>query len=401
MTPLRAAVAAALASAVLGCATGVCVPSASAAERAGTPAGVATAVQAAAPAASTTASTTTGRMHSFAFLPAAQRPQGAGLAARVTYSSTTVDGAPAVVSGLIFAPSGTTPAGGWPVISWAHGTTGLGDTCAPSGSPTLAASYGRFSELLRAGYAVVATDYAGLGGPGLHPYLNGEVAARGVIDIARAARAFSPGTFAARWAVSGHSQGGHAAMFTGRLAPEYAPELDFRGTVALAPPSNLTPIISRFDPQVTLVPQLVPLLTYIFAGVRVSAAPEFDMNAYLSPLGQELVTAGETLCNAQQWERTQGVNIGELLSRPLDDSFAAAMGAMFDVPTSGYQDPVFIGQGEDDQTVAQFMTNQLVGDLREAGEELTYTTYPGVAHDVVGPSLQDVLAFLRPLLATP
>ena len=38
----------------------------------------------------------------------------------------------ALSTGTVFLPKGRMPRGGWPVISWAHGTVGLGDGCAPS-----------------------------------------------------------------------------------------------------------------------------------------------------------------------------------------------------------------------------------------------------------------------------
>ncbi|WP_059007653.1 lipase family protein [Streptomyces specialis] len=386
MSLRRAAVAAslALAPASFGCVTGL-PPAAGAA--------------AAAPTAATTATTTApGTVRGIQMLPSSQRPAGAGFAARVTYTSTGVGGESTVVGGLVYVPSGQAPAGGWPVLSWAHGTTGLGDSCAPSANPVPAGMSSYLSTWLQAGYAVVATDYAGLGGPGVHPYLDGEIEARGVVDIVRAARKLSPKLFGTRWAVAGHSQGGHAALFTGHIAPDYAPELDFRGTVALAPPSNLTPMISSLNPDITVAPQLVPLLAYIFAGLQ-AANPEFDMGSYLSPLGAEVVTDAETLCNAALWQRTQGIDIGELLSRPLDDAFAEVMSATFDVPTSGYDDPLFIAQGVDDQTVAKFTTDQLVDDLTAAAQPVTYTTYPSVGHsDVLTASAQDALTFLAPLM---
>ncbi|MGK5529822.1 lipase family protein [Streptomyces sp. URMC 129] len=345
-----------------------------------------------------TAAPGTGTVLSIKTLTAAQRPAGTGFGARITYTSTGVGGEPIVVSGLIYTPSGTPPAGGWPVLSWAHGTTGLGDACAPSANPASISRKSYLSAWLQAGYAVVATDYAGLGGPGVHPYLDGEVAARGVVDIVRTARKLAPKLFADRWAVAGESQGGHAALFTGNLAEEYAPELDFRGTVASAPPSNLTPIVSELNPDITLTPELVPLLAYIFAGLE-AANPGFSMDSYLSPLGREVVTDAETLCNPAMWERTQGIDIGELLSKPLDDAFEEVMSATFDVPTSGYDAPVFIAQGEADEVVAQFLTDQLVDDLTAAGEPLTYKTYPSVDHTgTPGASLQDAQAFLRPLM---
>src|SRR3954454_8104350 len=48
------------------------------------------------------------------------------------YTSTGIDGKPVAVSGDVAVPKGKAPKGGWPVISWAHGTVGIADTCAPT-----------------------------------------------------------------------------------------------------------------------------------------------------------------------------------------------------------------------------------------------------------------------------
>jgi Secretory lipase len=102
------------------------------------------------------------------------------------YRSTGVNGKSTAVTGTLAIPKGHAPKGGWPLISWAHGTTGIADKCAPSrGGGSGPALLGRW---LKAGYAVVRTDYEGLGTPGEHPYLIGRSEGSSVLDAARAAR---------------------------------------------------------------------------------------------------------------------------------------------------------------------------------------------------------------------
>src|SRR5215212_2482254 len=50
----------------------------------------------------------------------------------VLYRSVDSHGKVTAVSGSIALPKGKAPKGGWPVITWAHGTTGIADVCAPS-----------------------------------------------------------------------------------------------------------------------------------------------------------------------------------------------------------------------------------------------------------------------------
>ncbi|MEU8415924.1 lipase family protein [Amycolatopsis japonica] len=341
-----------------------------------------------------------GTLTGVAPLASDQWPAGAVIGARVTYTSTGVGGMPTTVTGRVFAPGLTPPAGGWPVLSYTHGTTGLGDSCAPSGNPPTLQERTVLGAYLRQGFAVVATDYAGLGGPGVHPYLDGPVAAYGAIDIVRAMHRLAPGLFAKWWAVAGLSQGGHAALFTGALATKYAPELDFRGTVSVAPPSNLTPIVSRLTPDTTILPNLTMLFSYILAGVQV-AHPDLDLGSYLSPLGTSVVSDAQRLCNADQAARTKGMTVGQFLGRPLDDRFAQAMGSTFDVPTAGYDHPVFIAQSDADQVVPSFLTNQLVSALKASAQPVTYRTYTGLSHvDTETASLNEAISFLRSLTST-
>jgi acetyl esterase/lipase len=138
----------------------------------------------------------------------------------VLYRSTGSDGKPNAVSGTITVPKGKAPKGGWPILTWAHGTTGIGDECAPSRSPTdpyTAYVYPDLAKWLKAGYAVVRTDYQGLGTQGVHGYLVGKDEGRSVLDIVRAARKVV-GHLSNKVIIGGHSQGGHAALWAAALA---------------------------------------------------------------------------------------------------------------------------------------------------------------------------------------
>ena len=151
----------------------------------------------------------------------------------IEYRSETVLGEPTTVTGWVAVPDAARP--GAPVVAWAHPTRGLGDGCAPSLQTSGPFAY---RDHLDAGRVVVATDYEGLGGPGLHPYLLGESEARSIFDIVRAARELDEriGTDVVLW---GFSQGGHAVLSAGGLAAELAPELNIRGVVAVAPAVDL------------------------------------------------------------------------------------------------------------------------------------------------------------------
>ena len=171
-------------------------------------------------------------------------PPGA-IAWRILYHSRTIHDEDIAVSGLVVAPDAAPPEGGFPVIAYAHGTTGLADPCAPSkAARPLAAGDEAAGDLplppfWEDGYVVVATDYEGLGTPGRHPYIVGGSEGRGVLDSIRAARALPEAHAGDRAVVVGISQGGHAALFTGELADTYAPDAGLLGVVALAPGAEL------------------------------------------------------------------------------------------------------------------------------------------------------------------
>src|ERR1700716_1566363 len=130
------------------------------------------------------------------------------ISARVIYRSTSgIAGSQTEVSGAVFIPPGRPPRGGWPVIAFAHGTTGVNQECGPSLSPNLWGTINGIASFLRMGFAVAATDYQGLGAPGAHPYLEAKTAAFNVIDSVRALRAVSRDV-SKTWSAYGGSQGG-------------------------------------------------------------------------------------------------------------------------------------------------------------------------------------------------
>ncbi len=177
-------------------------------------------------------------------------PMGAS-AFRVLYRSQDRKGDAIAVSGVIVVPKGTPPRSGRPVVAWAHGTTGIARKCAPSLRPTVFRTMHGLRDFLARGYIVTATDYPGLGTAGPHPYLVGVSEGRAVLDSVRAARNFKNADASDRFALWGHSQGGHAVLFAGELAREYAPELHLVGIAAAAPATELGPLIKMDLPSIT------------------------------------------------------------------------------------------------------------------------------------------------------
>lgn len=318
----------------------------------------------------------------------------------LTYTTEWRSGEPAESTGILYVPEGPVPEGGWPIVAWAHGTTGIGDDCAPSKSSPEDQADRYLGAWLDRGYAVVAADYPGLGTPGLHRYLDGPSAANSVVDIVRAAREVD-GDLSDRWVVVGQSQGGHTALHTAHLATDRAPELDFRGAVATGAPSNLEllfPLGGPDFPDLGLK-GLTVYAAYIVAGLR-DARPDLDIDGYLTEEGRRVVGLAETLCAGELAEAVRGVQVGDLLSRSLDDpALVAALADHLAVPTAGYDRPLFLGQGRSDRQVPAPLSAKLVADMVAAGTDVVYRTYPGGHVDSMYTALPDTTAFVAGLFA--
>jgi alpha-beta hydrolase superfamily lysophospholipase len=171
-------------------------------------------------------------------------PEGAS-AYRILYTSTGLSGDPVPVSGVIVVPVGPIPPGGRPIVAWAHPTTGIVSRCAPSLARVFFASVQGLGAMLARGYVVAATDYPGLGTPEVHPYLVGISEGRAVLDSVRAAQQVPGANAGQAFAIWGHSQGGHAGLFAGLLADQYAPELRLVGVAAAAPATDLATLMAE------------------------------------------------------------------------------------------------------------------------------------------------------------
>ncbi len=169
----------------------------------------------------------------------------------MTYKMLGVNGKETQATALVFTPEGTPPAKGWPIVAWAHGTTGVADQCAPSRNELNPFIKNMISGFLQAGYIVVAPDYEGLGEPSgkePHPFLNLKSEAYSLTDAVVAAKDYLGSEASNQWMAVGHSQGGQAALGAAQYAAR-ASQMTYKGTVALAPASNFSLILSGGEQQ--------------------------------------------------------------------------------------------------------------------------------------------------------
>ncbi|MFC4743939.1 lipase family protein [Gordonia hankookensis] len=317
-------------------------------------------------------------------LSSGQLPSGAARGHRLLYVTRDQHGKQVTSTGALYLPDGRPPAGGWPVFSWAHGTSGISDNCSPSVSsgarrdklePTI-------SKALRSGYAVTATDYPGVGSGGVAEYLGGRAEGYSVIDMIRASRTVDP-SVSRRWVSSGHSQGGHSAIWAARLAPRYAPDLPLLGTVAFAPASNIERVVPLMAPGVGDLGRFNAfsgLILYILSGLD-HARPDLHVTGYLTQAGRTWLGRAQHMCVGELGTALVGVPPGTLVAKPFTDpKFIAALADYLAVPPGGYRTPVRIEHGVSDTTVPFPLSLALTSQMRSAGTDVPLIPYPGVNH---------------------
>lgn len=296
---------------------------------------------------------------------------------RILYTTTRPDGTMTVASAIVMT-AGARQRDPRPVIAWTHGTTGVVPGCAPSLLSDPFANVPALRELIDAGWVYVATDYVGLGTPGPHPYLIGEGEARSALDSIRALRQMEGVRVGDDTVVWGHSQGGHAAMWTGILAPSYATDVNILGVAAIAPASDLPSLIDAI--HTTPVGRIMS--TFILSSYS-AAYPDVEFEAYV-PWGKRLLArdiAGRCLAgNEALFSVAEALAAGASFfgavptSGPLGKHFAE------NIPKSPSPQPLLIAQGLADDLVLPDIQHRFVRERCVTGKELDYRTYPGRDH---------------------
>ncbi|WP_216893801.1 lipase family protein [Nocardia alni] len=330
----------------------------------------------------------------------------------IDYWTSESNGTPQRASGALFVPPGPAPAGGWPIMAYDHGTSGLGPNCGGVSDPaTRVLTWGAEDQVLRyfvsRGFAVVAPDYLGLGrfDTGPHPYLELKSEATATIDLVRAARATHP-ALSRTWAVMGESQGGQAALGTAHLQRTYAPDLDFRGVITLDPASDLEDVLPAAGPWVPNIPgsggnDATGYIAMILVGLR-ETHPEVNVDSYLSPRGRELVDGIGGLCLRDIVSRAHGASIGDLLSRQLTTpAFHTALASYMAVPTSGYNAPILLLTNATDTQVPSPLHAALAAQFAANGVDFRTVVGTGQHCDISPQMWSAIAAFDTRILSTP
>ena len=332
-----------------------------------------------------------------------QSNPGAAQNIRILYSSTEgLEGDTILpVSGALFLPEGNAPVGGWPLMAWTHGTVGIADVCAPSWDGRQQQDREHLRFWLSNGFAVVASDYQGLGTRGTHPYLATRPEAYSNLDIIRAVQA---GDFPVSKEVVlfGQSQGAGAAVASAAYAREYAPDLPIVGVVATGVPF--------FSPEALIALQESrppdrpdPMLAYNLLALslvqRLDAS--FRLEDFVSDQAIPLVHATRETCHKQ----VRAMVAEEKLS--YNQAFKSAPSAHLikafaemGYPTLELGVPLFVGSGGVDRDTPLRMQAALVRRACAAGTPVSAVVYPELDHrGVVRGSTPDTLPFVKAAFA--
>ncbi len=310
----------------------------------------------------------------------------------VTYRSVSgVDGSAQKVSGVVFVPSGPVPAGGWPVLSYGHGATGLDPQCGVSRHTDLLGYDLVAASLLKLGFVVTMTDYQGWGtSGGTNAFLEPRTAAFNMIDAVRAARALVPDT-STSWYAVGVAEGGQAAWAANEYAAIYGDGLDFRGSASSAPTVDLTGLVALAESGWLSREQQL-WLPMVLAGLS-NYHPELNPDDYLhGPLehGESMWSA----CSGPPADDREQVleSLTSLDTAPVSDAAATRLEQALSsiaMPQRRASGPMLVIAGEADQTVNASWVRQAVRTGCRIGDTIQFEVRPGEGHTTLnaGPQI--------------
>lgn len=310
-------------------------------------------------------------------------PEGA-TARRILYSTQDAAGRPVAGSAVVISPTRLT----WqskPVILWNHGTTGIARACAPSLQDGFATKWGipAADKAIERGWVIVAPDYAGQGTPGVFPYLIGEGEARSGLDAVLAAQQLEDVSLLSRVAIWGHSQGGHAALWAGSIAAEYAPALNVVGVAALSPVTDPLALAEEFT-RMQASPELTVLTSWVLVPYS-DTYPDVEVADYVPPGARRLVREMSQRCPTEPSVivsvlTAMGVSEDQPLFRlDLTDGPLGRRLAENAAPVES-DIPILLAWGADDEVIPTSLYRRFAESACEAGDDLRWTVYRGVDH---------------------
>ncbi len=313
---------------------------------------------------------------------------------QVMYLSTNALGQPDVVTGTVLVPKAAPDRSKLNIVAMAPGTTGPAFRCTVSRFINSGAFYEQamLNGLLKAGYAVVVTDYEGYHQDPRTSYIVGRSMGPAVLDAVRAAlRLPEAGLSAsAQVATTGFSQGGGASMWAGQLQPTYAPELNLVGVSAGGVPADLIQVALGLEGQ----PAFGFLLNALI-GLN-NAYPDLLLDNFLNDNGRTTLKAmNDDDCTAELLVNYANRKNTEYLARTpyVTPPWVARLGQN-KLGATPIKVPVYQYHASNDVIVRYAQATKLRDTYCSLGVQLTFKTFDTGHVTTVARGNPDALAFL-------
>jgi hypothetical protein len=301
---------------------------------------------------------------------------------RVLYHSRTANGEDVAVSAVVLVPDGKPPAGGWPVIAWAHEFRGAARQCAPSLMKNLGAGpiLAMYANL---GYAVVATDYSGLGADSGKPVLDMHSNELDVIYSVAAARA-AVKEVGPKWIALGPFEGGMAAV---AVSDSEVRDPNYLGSVATSGVADAQEAYQRFAQGSS---NRMPL---VLASTVKALYPEFQVSDMLKDTALPAYQRVAETCGGEtESEFTTGMlKPGWESNRFVKEFFGRNTPGQ--KPAHG---PLLVISGEADPAIPAEMTGKTVARMCKQGSRILFLKYPDLdASGAMGASVADQISWIK------
>jgi pimeloyl-ACP methyl ester carboxylesterase len=274
----------------------------------------------------------------------------------------------------------------------------------PFGDAAAGGAWALLPKLLAENWVFVGTDYIGLGTVG-PPGVIGDEAARAGFDAVRAAHRINEIELDDRVVVWGHSQGGHAALWSGIRAQEYAPDLKVLGIAAIAPASDLRALFAAaYTPKSTFAKLVLPIMSSVLMRSYSAAYEDVDESFYIQKYARILANDMAGRCLGE-W-RTAFSVLESALLLPAHGIFAhdpgdGPLGRRLEqnTPMGPISMPVMIAQGDQDDLVLPDIQRRYVAARCAAGQRIDFRPYVGRDHVSItssdSPLMPDLIDWTR------
>jgi len=303
-------------------------------------------------------------------------------ALRILYHSRTANGDDVPVSAVVLVPDGKPPARGWPVIAWAHEFRGAGRQCAPSLMKNLGVGP-RLAMYANLGYAVVATDYSGLGADSGNPVLDMQSNALDVMYSVPAARA-AVTQIGPKWIALGPFQGGLAAV---AVAESEVHDPSYLGSVVTSGVADAQQVYQHFAQDSSNGMLLV------LASTVKALYPEFQVSDMLKDTALPAYQRVAQTCGGETGPQfTNGMlKPGWENNRFVKEFFSKNTPGQ--KPARG---PLLVISGEADLAIPAEMSEKTVARMCKQGSRILFLKYPDLdASGVMGASVADQISWIK------